>query len=293
MQLQFSSRAAVVKIYDGKAWSIRGLINNNKQWDGFIREIRSEKSYYSHGFCCYNEKFVNGFEIEGEDKNGRYVINNASPNGKSQIFQIYWRPYRMQEIQNEPGFSQAASKNLSMRMHDFINNIHKMEYVTERSLEACAGKYYGIPGTDCTTRYELQHSIKYNAPDQSKSTSTTNYEVFLNRKGFTPTSDLWTTILDTGGYLIALPNSAIQEFNSTQGTIYRGNRNLDYNHKISLIAFGLKRYECSIFDKKLCKNKHSIKLETIFNRCGDLCDSYRENLIINDSIRILIGGFDK
>ncbi len=298
MQSQFSGRAAVVKIFDGKSWSIRGLIKDNEEWDGFIHEIRSQKAYYSQGFCCYNEKFINGIEVEGGDEGIRYVINDATPNGKSQIFQMYWRPNKFREIQNEPGYSQAASKKISMKMNRFINDVQKMEFLTERSLDGCAGKYSIIPGDYCTTKYELQQSKSFNAKDSSKYTVITNYHVFLNRNNTKRPLGSWETILDTGGYIFAMPTLAIQEFDKTIGAgavvnHYKPHKEYDLNRNISLVYWGLKRYECSIFDKKSRKQKFAIPLEAIFNRCGDLCDSYQENIIINDSIRILIFGYDK
>jgi hypothetical protein len=296
LAFQFNSAISVVKIYDGKSWSIRGLIRNNKQWDGFIQEIRSQKSYYSHGFCCYNDNFINGIQVEGEDRISRFIINDAAPNGKSPIFQMYWRPNRLQQLPDEPGYSQAASKRLTRMMREYVNDDRKMRIATENSLKECGGKYYRTPWSDCVYEFEIEHFVNYNTSDSSKYTYARKLQVYLNHKRKLPLPDSWITILDTVGYIFTVPTLAVKEFDELQGLVKKSVKQSEQqsvSRHTSLINWSLERYECAIMDKKTHKQKESIRVDAISNKCGNMCDSYDEYIILNDSTRILINGFEQ
>lgn len=296
LAFQFNSAISVVKIYDGKSWNIRGLIRNDKQWDSFIQEIRSQKSYYSHGFCCYNDRFINGIQIEGEDRISRFIINDAAPNGKSPIFQMYWRPKRLQQLPDEPGYSQAASKRLTRMMREYVNNDRKMRIATENSLKECGGKYYQTPWSDCVYEFEIEHFVKYNTSDSSKYTSTRKLQVYLNHKRKLPVPDSWITILDTAGYIFTVPTLAVKEFDDRLGLIKNSakqSENKTMSRNVALINWSLDRYECAIMEKNTHKQREYVRVDAISNKCGDMCDSYNEYLILNDSTRISIDGFEQ
>jgi hypothetical protein len=287
---------SVVKIYDGNSWNIRGVIRNDKLWDGFIREIRSEKPYYSYGFCCYNDKYIDGIQIEGQDSKSRFVINDLTPNGKSSTFTMYWRPNKTQQLPDEPGYSQTASISISHKMRKFINDNHKMKIATEKSFNNCGGKYYQIPGTDCTYKYELEHLGKYDNLDSTKFSYITKYHVFLNYNRKMPLRDSWVTILDTVGYNFTVPELAIKEYDKMLGVdkyLSTQSKQQIVDRNISLIKWSLDRFECSIMNKKTGKQLDFIRTEGVSIRQGDRSNSYSEFMILNDSIRILIYGFDR
>lgn len=290
---QIGPGPTVVKKFDGTSWSVVGLIENNGDWVGLLDEFRQEKTIYSHGSCCYNKNFVNGIKIEGEDIPWTFVIDDASPDGKTEQLQMYWREKFTVEDPFEPGFSKIASKKLSEKIRKYVNNSLRMEKSTLSLLRRCMGAdddqlpYYCRRGINISDKKEVS------AKDSTQYTTTQIFHVFVNPKTRLKQSDKWVSILDSLGIIAQVPSRAILEYDSLwkakQMPARTATKYLERSN-IALMLWALARFECSIIEKNSGMPKRQIFRTTVTKKCGDMCDEFSQYIILNDDFRILERG---
>lgn len=295
MQSQIAPGPTVVKIFDGKSWNVRGLIRNDPYWDELIREFQSEKPYYSHGSCCYNEKFKNGLRIEAAGAYGSFFIDDASQDGPIAQFKMYRSNERnFKEFPNERGYVQTATKKLSEKIRNYIGDHQKMAKSINDELRSCAGHTESIFGPNCRYSYPISDITKYNQNDSSKNTTTIAMQVFVNPKTRLKHGDSWTTVIDSLGIIVQVPKLAIQEYDSLASSPSREAQHSNaatFRNNSSLVAWAISRYQCVIIDKNSNTiKKHIIRIEEI-RRCGNMCDSYSQYIYLNGEYRILEKGW--
>lgn len=284
----------IVKIFDGKTWTIKGLIRNDPYWDNLIREFRSQKAYYSHGSCCYNEKFKNGIFIEGADGHGGFFIDDASPNGRTPQLQMYWRAKLFVENPNEPGYVQIAPKKLSNKIRSYIGESRKMSQSIIGNFRHCVGVEEKIFNSACRYSYEISDSKQYSTDDSTHYVQARTFMVFLNPKTKLNTSNAWETVIDSVGIIAKVPSLAIRQFDSLHQSkrIERNDpKSIGKRDNVALVAWAISRYECVIINKRTKAIQQHVIRTIAADKCGDMCDSYSQYIDLNEKFRIHEHGY--
>lgn len=291
IQWQTIPSPAVVKVYDGKSWEIRGLIQNDPYWDAMIKEFGAEKPYYSHGSCCYNEKFKNGIVVEGGNLQGGHFFDNALPNGITTQFRMYWRGKRVVENPNEPGYVQTASKKLSKRIRDYISNSKKMSQSINSTLENCVGRPDTETFGSCRYSYWTSSSTVYNPKDSSEYKVINTFQVILNPRTKLNPGNRWVTVLDSLGVVVQVPESAIQEYLAMLRERFGNAQSLNSDairDNLGLVAWAISRYECVVIDK----TTNSIKRQILRKSESNMYQS-SQYIHLNEHIKLLERGMKK
>lgn len=290
---QIGPGPTVVKKFDGTSWSVVGLIETNWDWNRLLDEFRQEKTIYSHGSCCYNKNFVNGIKIEGEDIPWTFIIDDASPIGRTEQLQMYWREKFTVEDPFEPGFSKIASKKLSDKIRKYVNNKPQMEKSTHSLLRRCIGAEDDQLPYYCRRGINISDKKEVSAKDSTQYTTTQMFHVFVNPKTKIKQPDKWVSILDSLGIIAQVPSTTMLKYDSllkTKQTLNKTAAESLQRNNIALMLWALARFECAIIDKNSGVPKRQIFRATVMKKCGDMCDEYSQYIYLNDDFRIFERG---